>query len=102
MPHIMPRMSDERPWVVSYPSDVPRSIAPFPSESVFGLLESAAGRFPDRPAIAWFGKHLSYKQLLREVEPASLAGALMQREQTLSHAPVVLQNTDGCTDSAIT
>ena len=76
MPHIMPRMSVERPWVVSYPSDVPRSIAPFPSESVFGLLESAAGRFPDRPAIAWFGKHLSYKQLLREVERCSamLAG----------------------------
>jgi hypothetical protein len=76
MPHIMPRMSDERPWVASYPSDVPHSIAPMPSESVFGLLESAAGRFHDRPAIAWFGKHLSYKQLLHEVElcSAMLAG----------------------------
>ena len=76
MPHIMPRMSDERPWVVSYPSDVPRSIAPFPSESVFGLLGSAAERFPDRPAIAWFGNHLSYRELLHEVElcSAMLAG----------------------------
>src|SRR4051794_9554088 len=76
MPHIMPRMSDERPWVASYPSDVPRSIAPFPSESVFGLLGSAAERFPDRPAIAWFGNHLSYRELLHEVElcSAMLAG----------------------------
>ena len=71
MPHIMPRMSDERPWLSTYPSDVPRSIAPFPDESVFGLLDSAASRFPDRPAIAWFGKHLSYAQLLREVERCS-------------------------------
>ncbi|HJX08430.1 MAG TPA: AMP-binding protein, partial [Actinomycetota bacterium] len=69
-------MRGERPWLASYPSDVPRSIAPLPAESVFGLLESAAGRFPDRPAIAWFGKHLSYRQLLREVElcSAMLAG----------------------------
>src|SRR6478736_5417526 len=76
MTHIMPRMSDERPWLPTYPADVPRSIDPYPSESVFGLLESAAGRFPDRPAIAWFGKHLSYRQLLHEVElcSAMLAG----------------------------
>jgi len=76
MPHIMPRMSGERPWLSTYPADVPHSIAPFPSESVFGLLESAATRFPDRPAIAWFGKHLSYRQLLHEVEVCSamLAG----------------------------
>src|SRR6478736_7031889 len=76
MPHIMPRMSEERPWLPTYPADVPHSIAPLPAESVFGLLESAAGRFPDRPAIAWFGKHLSYRRLLREVERCSavLAG----------------------------
>jgi len=76
MPHIMPRMSGERPWLSTYPADVPHSLAPLPSESVFGLLESAAARFPDRPSIAWFGKHLSYRQLLREVEVCSamLAG----------------------------
>src|SRR3954471_10841499 len=71
MPHIMPRMSDERPWLSTYPQDVPPSIASFPDESLFSLLESAAGRFPDRPAIAWFGRHLSYAQLLREVERCS-------------------------------
>jgi long-chain acyl-CoA synthetase len=76
MPHIMPRMSEERPWLASYPSDVPRSLAPYPEESVFAMLESSARRFPDRPAIAWFGKHLTYAQLLGEVERCSamLAG----------------------------
>ena len=69
-------MSDVRPWVASYPPDVPTTLAPFPEESVFTLLESSAGRFPDRPAIAWFGKHLSYADLLAEVErcAAMLAG----------------------------
>src|SRR6201987_283024 len=76
MTHIMPRLRDDRPWLSPYPAAVPRPTDPYPSESVFGLLESAAGRFPDRPAIAWFGKHLSYRQLLREVErcSAGLAG----------------------------
>jgi long-chain acyl-CoA synthetase len=71
MPHIMPRMSEERPWLHSYPSDVPRSLAPYPEESVFAMLESSARRFPDRPAIAWFGKHLTYAELLGEVERCS-------------------------------
>jgi long-chain acyl-CoA synthetase len=72
----MPRMSEERPWLHSYPSDVPRSLAPYPEESVFAMLESSARRFPDRPAIAWFGKHLTYAELLEEVERCSamLAG----------------------------
>jgi long-chain acyl-CoA synthetase len=72
----MPRMTDERPWLASYPADVPRSLAPYPEENVFELLASAARRFPDRPAIAWFGKHLTYAALLAEVERCSamLAG----------------------------
>jgi len=69
-------MSDARPWLVSYPSDVPQTLAPYPEESVFTLLESSARRFPGRPAIAWFGKHLTYAELLLEVERCSamLAG----------------------------
>ncbi|MEP6759450.1 MAG: long-chain fatty acid--CoA ligase [Actinomycetota bacterium] len=69
-------MSDARPWLASYPPDVPRSLAPFPTESVFTLLEASARRAPDRPAIAWFGTSLSYAELLLEVERCSamLAG----------------------------
>ena len=56
---------------MSYPSDVPTSLAPLPEENVFAMLEASARRFPDRPAIAWFGKHVTYGGLLREVERCS-------------------------------
>jgi long-chain acyl-CoA synthetase len=68
---MMPRMTDHRPWFASYPSDVPASLEPYPEASLFSLVESAAGRFPDRPAIAWFGKRLSYAGLLAEIERCS-------------------------------
>ncbi len=73
---MMRRMTDERPWLRSYPPDVPASLEPYPRESVFALLQAAAAGFPDRPALAFFGRHLSYGQLLGEVErfSAVLAG----------------------------
>jgi len=68
---MMPRMTDQRPWLASYPADVPKTLEPYPQESVFALLEAAAGRHPDLPAIAWFGKRMTYRQLLDEVERCS-------------------------------
>jgi long-chain acyl-CoA synthetase len=35
---------------------------------VFDMLEAAEACFRDRPAIAWFGRHLTYRWLLAEVE----------------------------------
>jgi long-chain acyl-CoA synthetase len=59
---------DHRPWFASYPPDVPKTLAPYPEKSVFSILDDAARRFPERPALAWFGKHISYKDLMQEVE----------------------------------
>jgi len=69
-------MTDERPWHATYPPEIPVSLAPYPRESVFALLQNAAAGFPDRPALAFFGRHLSYGWLLKEVErfSAVLAG----------------------------
>jgi long-chain acyl-CoA synthetase len=74
-------MTDHRPWFASYPDDVPRTLAPYPEKNLFSILEESAARFPDRPAIAWFGKHISYKELLTEVErfSAALASLGVQR-----------------------
>ncbi|MGZ8619465.1 MAG: long-chain-fatty-acid--CoA ligase [Actinomycetota bacterium] len=74
-------MTDERPWHATYPPDVPVSLAPYPRESVFALLQNAAAGFPDRPALAFFGRHLSYGWLLKEVErfSAVLAGLGVQK-----------------------
>ncbi len=74
-------MTDHRSWFASYPPDVPRSLEPYPKESVFALLQSAVAGFPDRPALAFFGAHMSYAQLLQEVErfSAVLAGLGVRR-----------------------
>src|SRR4029453_6818232 len=76
MPPMMPRMTDHRPWFASYPPGVPKPLEPYPQESLFSLLEAAAGRKPDLPAVAWFGKRMTYRELLGEVERCSamLAG----------------------------
>jgi long-chain acyl-CoA synthetase len=68
---MMPRMTDHRPWFASYPSDVRPSLEPYPHESLFAIFDAAAGRYPNKPALAWFGKHMTYAQLLEEVERCS-------------------------------
>ncbi len=78
---MMPGMSDPRPWHAHYPTAIAMSLEPYPDESVFALLEGAAAGFPDRPALSFFGRHVSYAALLREVERCSamLAGLGVQR-----------------------
>src|SRR5438105_3278252 len=67
-------VTDHRPWFRSYPDGVPKTLQPYPEKSLFSLLEDSARRFPDRPAIAWFGRRITYRELLRDVERFS--GAL--------------------------
>ncbi|MGH2654270.1 MAG: long-chain-fatty-acid--CoA ligase, partial [Actinomycetota bacterium] len=68
----------ERPWLKSYPSDVPHSLAPFPERPVWSLLEESAERYPDRPAVAFpvapMARRLTYRQLKEEAE--RFAGAM--------------------------
>jgi long-chain acyl-CoA synthetase len=65
---MMRDMTEHRPWFRSWPSDVPKTLAPFPERSVFRMLEDTAARFADRPATAFFGKRLTFRQLLEQVE----------------------------------
>lgn len=57
-----------KPWLDNYPSDVPKTLEPYPEESLFSLLSKAASRHPGRPAIAFFGQHLTYARLIEETE----------------------------------
>ena len=61
-----------RPWLDSYPPDVPPSLAPFPERPVWSLLEESARRYPDAPAVAFpvapMAKGLTYRQLQEEAE----------------------------------
>jgi long-chain acyl-CoA synthetase len=57
-----------RPWVRSYPSSVPATVGPIPDENAYEMLAWSARRHPGRPAIAWFGRHISYRELEHECE----------------------------------
>jgi long-chain acyl-CoA synthetase len=52
----------DRPWLDAYPPGVPASLA-YPGVPVSDLLESAARRFPDRPACTIYGDSLTYAQV---------------------------------------
>ena len=69
-------MTDHRPWFAGWREGVPKTLEPYPDVSLFTLLSDAAAGFPESPAVAFFGKHISYRDLLVEVErfSAVLAG----------------------------
>jgi long-chain acyl-CoA synthetase len=62
----------QRPWLASYPPDVPHSLAPYPEKPVWSLLEESAERFPDADAVTFpvapMAKRLTYAQLKGEAE----------------------------------
>lgn len=62
------RADTARPWLARYPAAVPASIQPVPDSNAYSMLAGAAARHPDRPAIEWFGRHLSYATIERETE----------------------------------
>jgi long-chain acyl-CoA synthetase len=74
-------MTEHRPWFRTWRAGVPKTVAPFPHVSAFSLLADAAAGFPGSTAIAFLGKHLTYRQLLHEVErlSAALAGLGISR-----------------------
>lgn len=61
-------MDTMSPWLRSYPEQVPASVGAVPDVSLYHLLADAARRHPDAPALAWFGRHISYARLERETE----------------------------------
>lgn len=52
----------EKPWLTSYPQGVPPSVD-YPKIPLFGLLEEAAHKHPDHPAILYYGRRISYREL---------------------------------------
>jgi len=64
------RSGPESPhWPAGYPADLP-----FPVGNAFGNLEAAAVRWPERPAIHYYGRTISYAELHDRV--LALAGGL--------------------------
>jgi long-chain acyl-CoA synthetase len=64
---------DARPWLASYPADVPADFA-FPVVPLTRLLDDAAAAFPATVAISADGARMSYRELREQVD--RLAGGL--------------------------
>jgi long-chain acyl-CoA synthetase len=68
---------NHRPWLANYPNGVPASLAPYQEKSLYSLLEDAARRHPNAPAVAFWvpgapmGKTLTYRDVLKQVEQFS-------------------------------
>src|SRR5205807_2682211 len=52
----------EKPWFARWPADVPRSLT-YPDVPVQDLLRRTAGQHGDRPAVTFYGKTLTYRDL---------------------------------------
>ena len=53
----------QRPWLESYPPDVPHEISTDEYDSLVDLYREAIAEFPDRPAYTNMGKTISYAEL---------------------------------------
>jgi long-chain acyl-CoA synthetase len=61
-------MTDHRPWFATWRSGAPKTLEPYPEASAFSMLVGAAAAYPDSVALAFLGKHVTYRVMLEEVE----------------------------------
>ena len=60
----------EQPWVKSYPDGV-RWDAPIPTMPVYEILDDAVARWPERPAVTFMNKTITYRELGESVARAA-------------------------------
>jgi long-chain acyl-CoA synthetase len=63
---------NRRPWLTSYPEDLPRRITP-EFDSMLELFTATVAKFPDRTAIAYFDGTLSFRDLDRRSDALAVA-----------------------------
>ncbi|MDP4163474.1 MAG: AMP-binding protein, partial [Bacillota bacterium] len=68
-------MNDIKPWLTHYPEEIPPTLEYAP-EPVQHYLEKAASEFPNKVAIHFLGKEITYKQLLNQT--VKFAGYLQE------------------------
>ena len=60
------RTDIERPWLKSYPDNVPHEISDLKHLSVAGLIEDACKKYSDRVAFSCMGKNITYGEVLEK------------------------------------
>jgi long-chain acyl-CoA synthetase len=58
-------MSQDRPWLLSYPKNIPATINVDEFPSIVSVLKNACDKYSDNPAFANFGKTISYADVDR-------------------------------------
>jgi long-chain acyl-CoA synthetase len=58
-------MSQDRPWLLSYPKNIPATINVDEFPSIVSVLKNACDKYSERPAFANFGKTISYADVDR-------------------------------------
>lgn len=53
-----------KPWIARYQPGVPATVE-YPAYTIPDLLKTAVERYPDNPALVYFGKQLTYRELDR-------------------------------------
>src|SRR5690625_2302817 len=83
-----------RPWLQHYPPETPPSLD-YPEESLAFPLQRSAQAHPERSALIYFNKEMSYGQLLDEVQ--RVAGALRALGVNRGdRVAIMLPNTPQC------
>ncbi len=65
-----------RPWIASYAEGVPEDLEPV-TGSLIDIVEASARDYPDAPALQFFGRTTSYRELQQQIE--RVASALRDR-----------------------
>jgi long-chain acyl-CoA synthetase len=58
-------MSDSKPWLHNYPEEIPATLE-YSTEPIQQYLINAAGRFPEKIALHFMGKEMTYQELYNE------------------------------------
>jgi long-chain acyl-CoA synthetase len=53
----------DKPWLKLYDEGVPHSLHPYPEHPLHAFLEKSARDFPERPAVIFQNKQITYRQL---------------------------------------
>lgn len=79
-----------RPWIASYAEGVPEDLGPV-TGSLVDIVEASARDYPDAPALQFFGRVTTYRQLQEAIERAA-AGLREQGVRAGDPVAIVLPN----------
>ncbi len=65
MPHRV-TVDPKRPWFKSWPRLMPKSLD-YPEIPLFEPVQTTAGRYPDKPAVIYYGREVSYRELWQSI-----------------------------------